>query len=207
MENSIEYNKLLNHSENLISNWFDKGKGLRSKDLKNFTSGDGNNDGFEKITKNILKKAIELFELENRALINGDYITDPDEMYDGQRMDNHVYIDDKLVLVEENRAWIDKPFYTLKRAVVKAFMELPHTKQKLSPDVEFLFSSLAKDVTNSTIDTSEHLYGYGDKITEVNFSGYPRRSEKFNYFDNGYDKEELIKYIKTLCRVFKKYAK
>ena len=26
MENSIEYNKLLNHSENLISNWFDKGK-------------------------------------------------------------------------------------------------------------------------------------------------------------------------------------
>ena len=59
MENSIEYNKLLNHSENLISNWFDKGKGLRSKDLKNFTSGDGNNDGFEKITKNILKKAID----------------------------------------------------------------------------------------------------------------------------------------------------
>ena len=207
MENSIEYNKLLNHSENLISNWFDKGKGLRSKDLKNFTSGDGNNDGFEKITKNILKKAIELFELENRALINGDYITDPDEMYDGQRMDNHVYIDDKLVLVEENRAWIDKPFYTLKRAVVKAFMELPHTKQKLSPDVEFLFSSLAKDVTDSTISTSEHLYGYGDKITEVNFSGYPRRSEKFNYFDNGYSREELIKYIKTLCRVFKKYAK
>ena len=207
MENSIEYNKLLNHSENLISNWFDKGKGLRSKDLKNFTSGDGNNDGFEKITKNILKKAIELFELENRALINGDYITDPDEMYDGQRMDNHVYIDDKLVLVEENRAWIDKPFYTLKRAVVKAFMELPHTKEKLSPDVEFLFSSLAKDVTDSTISTSEHLYGYGDKITEVNFSGYPRRSEKFNYFDNGYSREELIKYIKTLCRVFKKYAK
>ena len=207
MENSIEYNKLLNHSENLISNWFDKGKGLRSKDLKNFTSGDGNNDGFEKITKNILKKAIELFELENRALINGDYITDPDEMFDGQRMDNHVYIDDKLVLVEENRAWIDKPFYTLKRAVVKAFMELPHTKEKLSPDVEFLFSSLAKDVTDSTISTSEHLYGYGDKITEVNFSGYPRRSEKFNYFDNGYSREELIKYIKTLCRVFKKYAK
>ena len=27
-------------------------------------------------------------------------ITDPDEMFDGQRMDNHVYIDDKLVLVE-----------------------------------------------------------------------------------------------------------
>ena len=128
-------------------------------------------------------------------------------MFDGQRMDNHVYIDDKLVLVEENRAWIDKPFYTLKRAVVKAFMELPHTKEKLSPDVEFLFSSLAKDVTDSTISTSEHLYGYGDKITEVNFSGYPRRSEKFNYFDNGYSREELIKYIKTLCRVFKKYAK
>ena len=207
MENSIKYNKLLNHSENLISNWFDKGKGLRSKALKNFTSGDGINEGFEEITKKILRKAIEIFELENRALINGDYITDPDENFDGQRMDNHVYIDDKLVLIEENRAWIDKPFYTLKRAVVKAFMELPHTKQKLSPDVEFLFSSLAKDVTNSTIDTSEHLYGYGDKITEVNFSGHPRRSEKFNYFDNGYDKKELSKYIKTLCRVFGKYAK
>tara|TARA_Y100000593_G_C4196278_1_gene279498 strand:+ start:100 stop:723 length:624 start_codon:yes stop_codon:yes gene_type:complete len=207
MENSIEYKKLLNHSENLIDKWFDKGKGLRGYNLKNFTSGDGNNEGFEEITKNILKKAIEIFELENRTSINSDYIIDPKEEYDSQRMDNHVYIDGKLVLVEENRAWIDKPFYVLKRAVVQAFMELPHTKEKLSDDVEFLFSSLAKDVTDSTISTSEHLYGYGDKITEVNFSGHPRRSDKFNYFDNGYDKNELTKYIKTLCRVFSKYAK
>ena len=55
MENSIEYKKLLNHSENLIDKWFDKGKGLRGYNLKNFTSGDGNNEGFEEITKYIKK--------------------------------------------------------------------------------------------------------------------------------------------------------
>ena len=207
MENSIEYKKLLNHSEKLIKKWFNEGKGLRGYKLKNFTSGDGSNSGFESITENILKKALEIFNLENRALINGDYITDPNGEYDNQRMDNHVWIDDELVLVEENRAWIDKRFYILKRSVVKGFMELPHTRAKLSDDAEFLFSSLAKDVTDTTISTSEHLYGYGDKITEVNFSGHPRRSTKFNYFDNGYDENELKKYIKTLCRVFGKHAK
>ena len=36
-----------------------------------------------------------------------------DRKFDNQRMDNHVWIDDKVVILEENRAWIDKPFYVI----------------------------------------------------------------------------------------------
>ena len=48
--------------------------------------------------------------------------------------------------------------------------------------------------------------GYGEKIVEINISGQPRRAEKGNYFEHGYDQDELDKYVKTICGVFAKYA-
>ena len=132
---------------------------------------------------------------------------DEDGVYDSQRMDNHIWIDGKVVIVEENRAWIDKPFYTLKRAVVKAFMEVPSVKKHLSDDVKFMFTSLARDVTPKTKSTSDVVFKYGDRIVESNFSGHPRRATSYNYFDNGVDYSELENYIKLLCEVFEKYEK
>ncbi len=197
-----------------MGEWFDNAPTGQGTKLKNYTSGDGDNVGFEYITESILNMAIEVYGLKDRCKVNGDYFIDsdsnkqnaPDREFDNQRMDNHVWIDDKVVILEENRAWIDKPFYTLKRGVVKCFMELPHTKRYLSDDVIFLFTSLAKDVTPITKSTLDIVMGYGEKIVEVNMSGRPRRAEKGNYFSDGYDKNELDNYVETLCGVFAKYA-
>ena len=120
-------------------------------------------------------------------------------------MDHHLWIDDKVVIIEENRAWIDKPFYTLKRAVVNTIMRLPHVNKHLSKDVIFLFTSLARDVTPKTESTSEYIHGYGNKIYDINLSGHPRRTNKYNYFDNGFSQKELDKYVELICGVFSKY--
>ena len=211
-----ELQEVLEFSEKLVGKWFDDAPNGQGKTLKNYTSGDGNNTGFESITKKIIKKAIQVYGLQKRCRVDGKYFIDcdcgkqickcPDKKHDNQRMDQHVWIDGKVVIVEEDRAWIDKPFYTLKRGVVKCFMELPHTKKHLTDDVIFIFTSLAKDVTPITKSTLDTVMGYGEKIVEINISGEARRAEKGNYFANGYDAAELDKYVKTICGVFDKYA-
>ena len=205
--------EVFEYSKEVVSEWFVNGRGLRNKSLKNYTSGDkkkgrkAKHIGFEGITRKIILKVIAVYGLTGRCSINSDYFKDVYEEFDDQRMDHHIWIDGKVVIIEEDRAWIDKPFYTLKRAVVFTFMKLDHVRNNLSDDVVFIFSSLARDVTNVTKSTSDVLYGYGDYITEVNFSGHPRRSNKYNYFDNGYSETELLKYVETLCEVFSKYEK
>lgn len=209
-------NEVKDFAHKLVGKWFDEAPSGQGTILKNYTSGDGSNVGFEYITESILNKAIEVYGLKKRCEVNGKYFIDcdcgkqtckcPDKKYDNQRMDNHVWVDGKVVILEENRAWIDKPFYTLKRGVVKCFMELSHTKKHLTDDVIFLFTSLAKDVTPITRSSLDTVMGYGDKIVEINISGQPRRSDKGNYFSNGYDADELHKYVKTICGVFAKYA-
>lgn len=193
------------YGRNLIGKWFAAAPVGQGIELKNYTSGDGDNIGFEGISKQILEKAIEVYNLSNRCVINSEYFEDPTGKFDAQRMDNHVWIDGKVVIVEENRAWIDKPFYTLKRAVVQSFMKLSHVRKHLSDDVIFIFTSLARDVTEVTRLTADVVYGSSDRITEFNISGHPRRTKKYNYFDNGYDRDEVDNYIKTICGVFEKY--
>jgi hypothetical protein len=197
--------KVKNYANKVFKLWFDEAPTGQSTTLKNYTSGDGDNIGFEETTKKIIQYAITVYGIQNRTKLDGKYFTDETGQYDNQRMDNHIWIDDKVVIVEENRAWIDKPFYTLKRAVVKSFMELPHTKKHLSKNVVFIFSSLAKNVKDITKSTSDKVFGYGDVIKEFNFSGRGRRANKSNYFSHGYKQEELDNYVEIICGVFSEY--
>ena len=202
--------KVKNYANEVFKLWFNKAPSGQGKKLKNYTSGDGDHVGFEETTKEILDFAISVYGLTSRSKINGDYFKDcksgvlnelPD---DDQRMDHHVWIDGKVVIVEEDRALMDKPFYTLKRGVVKQFMELPHVKKDLSKNVKFIFSTLAISVSNSTRSTCDKIFKYGDIISEVNFSGRSRNQTK-NYFHKGYNQKELDKYVETICGVFSKY--
>lgn len=206
--------QLLEYSQKLTKDWFLLGEGLKGVPLKNFTSGDWidkkNNhrhEGLEGITHKIITKGFELYGLQDRARVDQSYFEDPTGEYESQRMDNHIWIDEKCVIVEEDRAWIDKPFYTLKRNVVRTFMKLPYVRERLSDDVIFIFCALQVDVTDETRKTREMLDGYGDRIVEINLSGHNRRPLKYNYFDNGVCQKNLEKYIETLCGVFEKYAK
>ena len=213
-ENMNTKEKLYEYSENLVTDWFKKGKGLRGVPLKNFTSGDWidkkkgkRHFGLEGITKQIIDKGLELYNLTNRSEVNSNYFRDPNEVYESQRMDWHIWIDDRVVILEEDRAWMDKPFYTLKRSVVRACMLLPYVKENLHEDIKFIFNTLQRDVTDVTRETRDEIDGYGEHIIECNLSGHNRRAEKYNYFDNGVDYSELKIYVNTLCEVFEKYDK
>ena len=208
--------EVMKFAHKLDAKWFNEAPSGQGTTLKNYTGGDCSNVGFEYITKSILNMAIKVYGLTKRCEVNGDYFIDcscgkqrckcPEKEHDNQRLDSHVWIDGKVVILEENRAWMDKPFYQLKRCVVKCFMELPHTRQNLSDDVIFIFTTLARDVTPITRSTMDTVMGHGEKIVEFNMSGRPRRTEKCNYFDNGYSKDELNKYVETICGVFAKHA-
>ena len=225
--------KVKKYANKIIKSWFDDAPTGQGKPLKNYTSGDGDNIGFESITKNIIQYALSAYGLESRSKVNEDYFIDETGKYDKQRMDNHVWIDGKVVIVEENRAWVDKPFYTMKRGVVKSFMELPHVKKYLDENVKFIFSMLGVDVKDESRTTMDTVMGYGDFITEINFSGRSRggrlivespdgartlaksdykgipsglpRIKKSNYFTYEYSQEQLDKYVETLCGVFSEY--
>ena len=221
------------YAHKMFKSWFDNAPTGQGKPLKNYTSGDGDHVGFESITEKIMLYALKIYGLKDRSKVNGDYFIDDKGIHDRQRMDNHVWIDGKVVIVEENRAWVDKPFYTMKRGVVKSFIELPHVKKYLTENVKFIFSMLGVDVKDETRTTMDTVMGYGDVITEINFSGRSRggrlivespdgtrtlaksdykgipsglpRIKKSNYFTYEYSQEQLDKYVETLCEVFSEY--
>jgi len=206
--------QLYEYSEKLVTDWFKMGKGLRGVPLKNFTSGDWidkkngkRHSGLEGISFQIINKGLELYKLTERSEVNSEYFQDPEKKLESQRMDWHIWIDGKVVILEEDRAWMDKPFYTLKRSVIRAFMLLPYVKEKLHKDIVFIFNTLQRDVKDLTRNTRDMIDGYGDRIVEINLSGMKRRAKKYNYFDNGVDYSELRNYVNILCEVFEKYEK
>ena len=178
---------LITECNSVVGSFYSNGKGLRSKILKNYTSGDGKNIGMESVVADILWKAVDAAGIgRERVKINQDYFKGDSELDDPQRMDFHVWVDDLVVLVIESRAWIDKPFYTLKRAVVRNFMELPYVQRHLADDVQFAFVALAADYKDRLEHTLNKTMGYKDKVQTFKFSPYPRGHKKGNYFDFGF---------------------
>ena len=148
-------------ASSVLNEWFEEGKGLMNVPLKNYTSGDHDNIGFEVIIELIINETVESYNISDRVEINQIYITDPKELFDRQRMDQHLYIDGKLAIIEEDRAFIDKPFYNMKRGVVKSFMELPHTKDILVDEPIFIFLSLGRVLNDCQRKTADFVFGHG----------------------------------------------
>jgi hypothetical protein len=186
----------------LVESFYKNGEGLRSTPLKNYTSGDGDHDGFEGLVDQLIESVfISLGFEKERYAINGDYFNPPDEqkeVWDPQRMDHHVWIDGKCVLVVESRAWIDKPFMTLKRAVVRNFMELPYVRDKLHDNVKFAFVGLAIDTKERLWSTLNVTQGHGDRIEKFKMSPHRRGYGGGNYFDHGINQEEICRLSRFL---------
>jgi hypothetical protein len=211
-----KYKLVLEYATEAVTEWFKKGEGLEGNKLRGYTAGnwiDKKNDlkhlGFEGMTKKIIDKALEVYNLTDRSKVNMDYFVGKidGEEHESQRLDWHIWIDDKVVILEENRAWLDKPFYLQKRAVVRRFMKLPYCKKHLSDDIVFIFHTLQRDIKDASRRTADLVDGYGETIVECNLSGWKRKAKEYNYFDNGVDYQELSNYINTLCEVFEKYEK
>tara|TARA_B100000131_G_scaffold311928_1_gene345384 strand:+ start:3748 stop:4362 length:615 start_codon:yes stop_codon:yes gene_type:complete len=203
MEASIGREK----SNTLVEEFYRGGRGLKSTDLKNYTSGDHGHDGFEKIVTNVLSAAMaEAGISSDRWEINGSYFNPTDkELEDPQRLDHHIWIDGKCVLLVEDRAWIDKPFYTLKRAVVRNMMKLPYVRKDLHDDVHFIIVGLSIDIKQRLIDTLDKTMGFGDRVDHFNLSPYRRGYKGGNYFDHGMNKPEFERLWTFLVGHFRKF--
>ena len=124
---------------NEVKTYYKGGKGLKKVPLKNYTSGDGTNKGFESLVESIIWYVIddlgidrERVDIHNQYFQSDYSVKSAKDPKDPQRMDHHIKIDGKHPLIVESRAWIDKPFYTMKRAVTRNFMELPYVRKQLT---------------------------------------------------------------------------
>ena len=143
----------------------------------------------------------------HRWEINGDYFNPEDkEWEDPQRLDHHVWIDGKCVLLVEDRAWIDKPFYTLKRAVVRNMMTLPYVREKLHDDVRFIIVALAIDIKSRLIRTLDQTMGFGSRVDHFSLSPYRRGHKGGNYFDHGMNKLEFDRLWSSLVEHFGRFV-
>tara|TARA_B100000287_G_C20616288_1_gene774148 strand:+ start:298 stop:933 length:636 start_codon:yes stop_codon:yes gene_type:complete len=198
---------------NEVKDFYSKGKGLTSTLLKNYTSGDGDNPGFEHLVESLVWQVVDDLGIDRKRVdihsryFQSDYslssVSDPQ---DPQRMDHHIKIDDKHPLIIESRAWIDKPFYTLKRAVTRNMMELPYVREQLTDDVQFAYVGLAIDVKDRLISSMNVTQGYGDIVNMFKFSPC-RRSSDYNYFDKGVNEAGVTDFINFLYKTLSKYSK
>jgi hypothetical protein len=195
-------------------NYYKGGVGLNSTALKNYTSGDGNNSGFENLVETMIWHVIDDLGINrkrvdiNNSYFQSDYsVPASKDPKDPQRMDHHIMIDGEYPLIVESRAWIDKPFYNLKRAVVRNFMELPYVRKQLTKDVKFAFVGLAIDVMPRLIRSCDISQGYGDRVSMFKFSPYRRGYKKGNYFDHGVNDQGVNGFVNFLYDSLKKYSK
>jgi len=194
-------NELFDYASKLTDEYFEGGIGLRAVKLKNYTSGDHECDGFEKLSERIIDKATELYGLNGKVSHNSDYINDPDGINDRQRLDHHVWCDGKLIMVIEDRAFVDKPFLLMKMAVIKMFKEIPFIKKISSNDVQFIILCLSVSLKETSKKTIFSIFGF--EVPIIFLSGH-QRGLKYNYFERGYDKEELKRYVNIVSDVFEK---
>lgn len=193
---------------NKVENFYEGGKGLRSVDLKNYTSGDHQHIGMENMIESLIWMVIDDIGLDrSRVSVNQDYFKPEDEeLEDPQRMDFHVQVDGEFPLIIESRAWIDKPFYTLKRAVTRNMMELDFVREKLSEDVKFVYVGLAIDVKDRLINSLDKTQGYGDRVSMFKFSPYRRGYKKGNYFDHGINRDGILDFINLVSNQLSSYV-
>ena len=191
-----------------VTNFYEGGKGLRSTDLKNYTSGDHTNPGMENMVESLIWKVVESLGIdESRVEITQDYFNPQDtETEDPQRMDFHVKVDGEFPLIIESRAWIDKPFYTLKRAVTRNFMELDFVRERLADDVMFVYVGLAIDVKQRLINSLDKTMGYGDRVKMCKLSPYRRGYKGGNYFDHGVYEDGIREFIDIISKQLAPYT-
>lgn len=173
-----------------VKDIFDNGVGLRKTELKKYTG-----DNLQVLSTFAINKIATLRFGPNNYRLDGNYIKDPTGVYQSERLDDHLWYNNKIIMAGESRAWIDKPFATLKYGVVNSFVSMDHTINVSHPDIFFPFLTFAFDIKKETFATLNYIYSkFSDKIKIYNLSGNKRDSKK-DYFYRGYSESECERYI------------
>ena len=187
---------------------FERGKGRDSTNSKNYTG-----RALEVFCEYCVEQAINLVGLSGAA-VNNDYIKDQEDKYDSLRLDLNVFVNDKLILMQESRTWIDKPFCTMKYQVIEDVIFLPHSRARIASDIIFPIVAFCCDVTERTLSTREYFFNmvvdnadlgqktsYGaDRIGIFQLSKGKRAD---GYFNAGINEDNVAAYLDYLLVHFK----
>lgn len=193
-------NSIVEDSFLILGETFDAGLGLRSTNLKNH-SGKNLENWSELTIKLIIANLKERYPEANiewgKSYIQSDYEGCSDE-----RLDQHVKVNGKYAYLQEDRAWIDKPFYTLKRAVIRNMMI--SCASSISEKVKFGVVAYCIDIKKEIINTCDLCQGYGDRIEMFSVTGRRRNKKvngkEVNWYETGFQKETVIKYIEYVYK-------
>ena len=182
-------------SKDLLNEQFQGGIGLTGTPLKRY-SGPTLETWSETTIKLIIKDLQDKYPDANIEW-SKDYISSDYEGCGDERLDQHVKVNGKYVFLQEDRAWVDKPFYTLKRAVVRNIMH--SCKSKLADNVKFALIGYSIDIKDDLIETCNHTQGYGDRFERFSLTGRRRglkvNGKTVNWYETGFVEETVVKYI------------
>ena len=187
--------EIIKQSTELLTEQFTNGEGLRGVPLKNY-SGPKLEEWSENTLKLIIKDLQNKYPNSNIEWGKG-YLKSDQEGLGDERLDQHVKIDGVYVYLQEDRAWVDKPFYTLKRAVIRNIMI--SCKQQLHPNVKFGLVGYCIDIKQDLVNTCNVTQGFADKVSRFSLTGR-RRSKKVNgktvnWYETGFVEETVVQYI------------
>lgn len=194
------FNTIVEDSCIILNEKFEDGLGLTSTPLKAY-SGPALEEWSELTIKLIIA---DLQEKYPHAVIEWgkDYIQSDLDGLSEERLDQHVKVNGKYAYLQEDRAWIDKPFYTLKRAVVRNIML--SCESKLSKNVKFGVVGYSIDIRNEIVATCDYCQGYGDRIELFSLTGRRRNmkvnGKSVNWFETGFVQETVVKYIEYVYK-------
>jgi len=197
----------------MVENIFKNGVGKRGKVLKNYTG-----PTLEMLGKLALELCLIALKVKNTSYqINQSYIKD--DKFDNIRLDEHLIIDGTYVLMQEARAWVDKPFANMKYQVAQDIFTLPYENFPKWPEMIIPILCYSYDITQKTFSTRDYVFNktleenninsqnsFGEyRIKFYNLSGSPRNS-RGDYFSNGYSKIECEKYINSIFNHIQNYT-
>ena len=186
---------IINQATELLNEQFINGQGLRGVPLKNY-SGPKLEEWSESILRLIIEDLQEKYPNTNIEYGKG-YLKSDHEGFGDERLDQHIKVNGKYAYLQEDRAWVDKPFYTLKRAVIRNIML--SCDSQLSPNVKFGLIGYSIDIKDDLVQTCNYTQGYGDRIERFSLTGRRRglkvNGKSVNWYETGFVAETVVKYI------------
>lgn len=191
---------IVEDSRTILAEKFENGLGLTSTALKRYSGPTLEN--WSEITLKLIISSLRDKYPDDQIIWGKGYIQSDYEGCSDERLDQHILVNGKYAYLQEDRAWIDKPFYTLKRAVIRNMMI--SCDSKLSSAVRFGVVAYAIDIKQEIINTCDLCQEYGDRIDLFSITGR-RRNKKvngkvMNWYETGFIDETVVKYVKYVYK-------
>lgn len=195
----------------LLKHICENGRNREGTNSKTYTG-----PALEVFSKYCVQTALNAAGIET-AEMNDNYIEDQLGELDSLRLDLHVHYDGKIILAQECRAWMDKPFCTTKYQVIGDFVFLPHSRSVLSKNVVFPITTFCCDTSEKTIRTREKFLDMvleNSKMSQKNAWGCRRvsifkfstgKSRSNGGYFKGVDEREVKRYMEFLINHFKHF--